>query len=254
MKKIHKIINIFILINLLGCANYINKIHSDLDKQENAQTERRQTKNRDVFDQFRVSNNDPTNNDRRNKFNRPSTRNRSNFKPSTQRQYRPQKSAKKRFKADDLIDDNSGASLWAGSGKDNYLFTQNKKKRTGDIILLSVMGKMKNEITLELKRAFPSFKKKKKDSKKEAAPAAPAAPAPPTDEKANEKEVYDRVSSVVAEEINDDHLLIRGQKYLLYKNRKRLVEIQALVSRRDITDDDTVNSDRVLESSIYIVR
>ena len=56
------------------------------------------------------------------------------------------------------------------------------------------------------------------------------------------------------EEISKDHLLIRGQKFLLFRNRKHLVEVQALVARKDIMDDDTVDSTQVLESTVTILR
>ena len=87
------------------------------------------------------------------------------------------------------------------------------------------------------------------------AAAAAATPASATEEPTGEDgKVYDRISSVVVEEINKDHVLIRGRKNLLYKNRKRLVEVQALVSKKDITVDDTLDSEKILESSITVLR
>ena len=54
--------------------------------------------------------------------------------------------------------------------------------------------------------------------------------------------------------INKDHLLLRGRKNVLYKNRKRVVEIQALISRRDIASDDTLLSNRIIENNISVIR
>jgi flagellar L-ring protein precursor FlgH len=118
---------------------------------------------------------------------------------------------------------------------------------------------MKNEITAELKRAFPSPMIPKKDDAKapakDAAGPAPAAVAGQDDKVDTESgKVYDRVSSVIVEEINQDHLLLRGRKSVLYKNRKRMIEIQALVSRKDVLEDDTVVSDSVIENNITVLR
>jgi hypothetical protein len=33
-----------------------------------------------------------------------------------------------------------------------------------------------------------------------------------------------------------------------------MIEVQALVSRKDITDDDAVSSDAILESNVSVVR
>ncbi len=48
--------------------------------------------------------------------------------------------------------------------------------------------------------------------------------------------------------------LIKGRKNVLFKNRKRMVEVQALVSRKDIGDNDVINSDAILESNVSVVR
>ena len=66
--------------------------------------------------------------------------------------------------------------------------------------------------------------------------------------------VYDRISSVVIEEIDEHHLLIRGRKDVLYKNRKRLIELQALIPKRDLNDNNTINSDSILEQTITVLR
>jgi len=58
----------------------------------------------------------------------------------------------------------------------------------------------------------------------------------------------------VIEEINKDHVLLKGRKYLLYKNQKRLIEIQALATRRDISPDDSIESDQLLETNVTILR
>ena len=71
---------------------------------------------------------------------------------------------------------------------------------------------------------------------------------PPTDN------AQEKISGVVVEEINREHLLIKGRKNVLFKNRKRMVEVQALVSRKDIGDNDIISSDAILESNVTVVK
>tara|TARA_R110002072_G_scaffold288917_1_gene455344 strand:+ start:18689 stop:19360 length:672 start_codon:yes stop_codon:yes gene_type:complete len=180
------------------------------------------------------------------------SKNAPNLRPMVQRNYVPQQQQRKRFKPDDLVDSGNEGSLWSQDSKEHpYLFTSDNEKANGDIVLIKVSGKLKNEITAELKRAFPSPRKVAKAGA--GADAKDDGDVTKVGETEDEK-IYDRISSVIIEEINKDHLLLRGRKNLLYKNKKRLIEVQALVTRRDIGMDDTVNSNRIIESAITVIR
>lgn len=245
------------LMFLTSCASYINRVHKQLDREEMKQQRYRpaasgayrNSKNPN-FDLYRNGGRELVNDNRRKKA---TSANRKYAPPSTKRLYRPLQAVQKRYTAKDLTDSGNQASLWATN--EDHLFHKTSQKRSGDIVLIEVAGRLKNEITLELKRAFPDppKRKKKKDAKgapgeekKETTAAAPAAPAG--------NKVHDKISSVIIEEINNDHLLLRGRKNLLYKNRKRLIEIQALISRRDISDDNSILSDNILESTVNVLR
>ena len=232
------ILTIF-LFSFYGCASYINEMHRDLDRQENILRPR---PNINTFDQYRRENKASGRTSLTSKYVK-------NLKPSVKRKYVP----KSRAKAEDLYDNEKVGSLWSGSGNDSYLFTKNTEKKLGDIIIIDVFKKFKDEIVLELKRAFPDPAKeaKNKDKDNTATPTTPTATG--ASEKDNSKSV-DRISSVIIEEINQDHLLLRGRKSLLYKRRKRLLEIQVLVARKDISDDDSVSSNKILESSVHVLR
>ena len=56
------------------------------------------------------------------------------------------------------------------------------------------------------------------------------------------------------EQMNQDYLLIRGRKEVMYKKFKRYFEIQAIVSQRDITSTDAVSSTKLLEPKINVLR
>ncbi len=251
MKKFITLLFISIIyLTSNGCSHYIHRIHQEFDKKLNNRSKARK---KDTFSLYR-----------KNKHYRQniSTRNLRNISPTIKRRYTP--TARKRYKADDLNDNQYDGSLWSGQkGNDQFLFTKNNYKSSGDIVLVQVYGKLKNEITAELKRAYPNPKNKQKNripssSKKTDKPAGQASAGQPkeSDQTApeNDQKAYDRISSVVVEEINRDHILLRGRKNLLYQNRKRLIELQALISRKDILDDDTVSSNRIIESSITVIK
>ncbi len=239
---------LLILITLFttSCASYINQMHSQFDKSDSE----KEGYDKDQFQQYRKKKDQGHNSisSLRNPY----------VVPSVKREYKSEASAKKRYKADDLADTRGDGSLWSGvEGRSNFLFTNNEEKRNGDIILIQVADKLKNLITSELKRAFPTAatapkKGAGKTPASAASPAPKAAPEKPGEE--GEQTVHDRISSVVIEEVNKDHVIIRGRKNVIYKNRKRLVEIQALVSQKDIETNDTVNSDQIIETDINILR
>jgi flagellar basal body L-ring protein FlgH len=248
-----------ILISLLfltSCAPYINRVHQQLDREEMRQ--RRHTprgaysnsKNTN-FDLYRQGGRKFVSNKQ---VKRVSSSNRKYAPPSTKRLYRPAAAVKKRYTTNDLTDNGNTASLWAQD--DHHLFQKVEQKRNGDIILIEVAGKLKNEITMELKRAFPDSPKRKKrnDAKKETPGEDSKDTATATDTAPAGNKIHDKISSVVIEEINNDHLLLRGRKHLLYKNRKRLIEIQALVSRTDVSDENSIASDNILESTVNVLR
>ena len=56
-------------------------------------------------------------------------------------------------------------SLWSAKNSESFLFVTNNIKKKGDIVIVEVMSKMKDNIQDELKRTFPERKKKKKKVK-----------------------------------------------------------------------------------------
>ncbi|MBC99594.1 MAG: hypothetical protein CME63_17750 [Halobacteriovoraceae bacterium] len=239
-----------ILLSLSSCANYIAQMHSEFDRANGIEQAPKQSSN-DKFKMYRQYQQPASNSV--NSATKPY------MEPAVKRQYSNSTNVRKRYKANDLVDNQNTGSLWAGEqAKDNYLFTSNNHKTNGDIILIKVAAKMKDEITAELKRAFPSPSPTQPSAQPgSTTPANNNGPAPasnPAEDNESAEVIYDRISSVVVEEINKDHLLLRGRKNVLYKNRKRVVEIQALISRRDIASDDTVLSDRIIENNINVIR
>ncbi|EQC45103.1 flagellar L-ring protein FlgH [Bacteriovorax sp. BSW11_IV] len=265
MKSILFILSLFLFTS---CASYVDRIHKELDREEQQNYNANYKRGYNTFDQFRAPQRSNPNGyyaPRSAPLNTVTSAQQSVIQPNIKRQYNTQEEFKKRVTARDLEDNSDEGSLWTGSGNENYLFTKNKWKKNGDIVLINVQSKLKNEITLELKRAFPDYPTRKKEQEKGPASTDPAAAAatPPAasgaeDDTASEdgdpEKVHDRISAVIVEEISKDHLLVRGQKLVLYKNQKRLIELQALVSRKDISDEDTISSSKFLESNVTVIR
>ena len=201
-------------------------------------------------------------------YSRTSTKEVRVLKPKVKRRYRP--NLTRRYTAKDLTDSGNPGSLWGDSGQGGFLFAKNKTRKHGDIVVVNVLNRLKNEIAMELKRAFPPrfrpIKKKKKkakkgekegekkegEDKKDTASSKPKDKDPVIDD--SDTKVYDKISSVIVEEINKDYVLIRGIKDLLYKRSKHTVEVQSLFKRVDIADDDSINSNKALETSIVVLR
>ncbi len=252
--------NHLILIALFivsSCANYVNNIHKQMDREERVARGQPQQKSqpregywRDRFQPekdkrpvknpvtYSLSDGGPS----------------GSVRPPVKREYRPQ-----RYQAEDFKDNEGDGSLWANQGSSASLFTYQNDKHTGDMVIINVLENLRNQISSELKRSFPDKPVRKKkdggDDKKEDKAAAATAPAqlPGKDQEEMDMKVYDKISGTVVEELNKDYIVLRGRKEVIFKKEKRSIEVQALVSRKDIMENDYVNSDRLLESRVFVL-
>ncbi|MFP5384982.1 MAG: flagellar basal body L-ring protein FlgH [Bacteriovoracia bacterium] len=249
-----KSLTLFLLFFLVSCASYVNSVHRQIDREEKVGVKKGSP--RDRFSAYREKDRFRRDGDKR-PIQNPITyslgSNPAGVQPPVKRQYRPQ-----RYQADDFVDNDSNGSLWANQGSSASLFTYQNDKRMGDIVIINVLENLRNQISAELKRTFPDKPKKKKkgdtkEGEKKAAQAPP--PAAPNNNQDNEMDmkVYDKISGTVMEEISKDYILLRGRKEVIFKKEKRSIEVQALVSRKDIMENDYVNSDKLLESRVFIL-
>jgi flagellar L-ring protein precursor FlgH len=244
------------LLFLVSCAGYIDSIHRQIDRDEKGAQAKPA---KDGIDTFRQSYARKDKSKDKRPINNPVTFSlngsgpNSEMRPTVKRDYRPQ-----RYNRDDFVDADGSGSLWANQGSSSELFTSTNDKRNGDVVIINVLDNLRNQISSELKRAFPDTPKKKTDASAETPATANAAPGTtptlgaPTDDV--DMKVYDKVSGTVVEEINKDYLIVRGRKEVIFKKEKRAIEIEALVSRRDILENDYVNSDKILESRVFVLR
>lgn len=248
------ILILFISIFTSSCASYVQNVHSQISREQNAKKMARQKRYYDPYGAYRgvpMGANDarPIKNPK-SLGNHPSLATQRNMAPQTNRSY-----GKKRTKVDDLKDNGNAGSLWSGKNSETFLFVTNNVKRQGDIVIIEVLKPFKGKITSELKTAYPERRrvKKKKSAKTEVPNPTPEAVTEPENE-SQDKKVYDKISATVVEEVNKDYVLVRGRKEILYKKAKRFIEVQALVSRKDISDNDAVKSNRILEPKIMVLR
>lgn len=255
-----KIVILLILIfSFASCSNFVNQVHRQIDREEGyGKKAKRQEPVVDHFAAYREKDRFNREDDRR-PIKNPVTYSLSDGGPSGQvlppvkRQYRQQ-----RYQAQDFVDDNNDGSLWANQGSSSSLFTYQNDKRTGDMVIINVLENLRNQISSELKRSFPDRPvKSAKDGDKPKDAATASAPAAPSPGGSNNDEmdmkVYDKISGTVMEEISKDYILLKGHKEVIFKKEKRSIEVQALVSRKDIMENDYVNSDKLLESRVYIL-
>ena len=243
------------LFILASCANFVNSVHRQLDRDEGLGKSRSDS-SRDRYAPYRDQDKFRPENDKR-PIKNPITYSLGSdpsgqLRPPVKREYRPQ-----RVQADDFTDKDNGGSLWANQGSSSSLFTYQNDKRMGDMVIINVLENLRNQISAELKRTFPDRPKKSSkelggDPARPGAPASAGAAANAADNDIDMK-VYDKISGTVMEEISKDYILLRGRKDVIFKKEKRSIEVQGLVSRKDIMENDYVNSDRLLESRVYVL-
>lgn len=246
-----KILPLLTLLFFVSCANYVNSLHRQIDKEENGG---KKSANADMKNHYSPY---------KNRFNRendkrpikdPTTYSMSDggpsgqMKPSVQRDYRPT-----RHNANDFRDNDSNGSLWANQGSSSSLFTYQNDKHTGDMVIINVLENLRNQISSELKRVFPDRPKKAAEGEKSSKAAATAAATPAAAEEMDMK-IYDKISGTVMEEISKDYILLRGRKDVIFKKEKKSIEVQGLVSRKDIMENDYVNSDKMLDARVFILK
>ena len=237
---------------LTSCSSYIKEWHREIDRKPIRKSYLKGTSSREGQGSLRRSS--VLSGRYSNKYSRSrsgkrvlSTADTNYLPPQVQRRYGK---TQKRNQVNDLYDNGSEGSLWRGVGQESYFFSKNNIKKNGDIVIINVGEKLKRDIMLELSRRFPKMLNRKKKKKSDVSQNTNSK------EEANKERrgIHERISGVVIEEINQGHLIVRGRKDIFHRKAKRLVEVQALIARRDIGDLDTIHSDKILESKVLVLR
>lgn len=241
-----RVLLIVLIFTLSSCASYVQSLHKQIDNESRPRNgaQKRYAKNQK---------------NRRGGIHNPVTlggapsgNTRKNVYPHVRRDYNAK--GTRRYKASDLVDNQSDGSLWSGKNNESFLFVNNNLRKKGDIVIVEVMKQLKDRIQEELKRNFPERPKKGKKKKGSKAATEAVAETPPPAQQDNPDQVYDKISTNVVEQINQDYVLLRGRKEVMYKKFKRYFEFQAIASQKDISSRDSITSIKLLEPKINVLR
>lgn len=181
----------------------------------------------------------------------------------------------RRVTRQDFVDKNAGEnSLWDGQGQQNFLFSHNRRRESGDLVTADVEKELKREIQYQLWLTLPPEQRhvKRKPASEGAAGEKPAAaagatPAQSTEEKnkdaaeeaaktnlASDGKDDDIVRMEVAESLGNGLVRVVGQKRVIYRGMARVVEVAALVNAKDIDDNNRVKSSAFLDTKAQVIQ
>ncbi|MDH4467730.1 MAG: flagellar basal body L-ring protein FlgH [Bacteriovoracaceae bacterium] len=261
-----------LLIILSSCANFVEKVQSDIKRQKMQEQQRESITS--MAGKQKTSKNDE----------------RKIADPLTYTAYgedekkRDKNLMGQRKTRNDFTDQGNGGSLWSNYDNSTSFFTNATTIHEGDIVVLEVLEEFKKSITRELRKAYPpygpgniftaaqtqSMQQDAANSTSSAAvksnettaggvnpltgPIAKEGGAKEDADKEVAEIVYDKISARVVEKISGDHVIIKGKKEVIFRNKKRYVEINAMAKATDIEDGGKIKSDKIIESRITVLK
>lgn len=170
-------------------------------------------------------------------------------------------------------------SLWDAQGQTNYLFSNNRRRETGDLITADVEKDLRREIQYQLWMTLPPEQRKSKrtpassvegDKAKDAITTAAAAAkdaGKSTEDKAKDAaeeaaktnmastgKEDDIIRMEVVESLGNGISRVVGQKRVIYRGVSRVVEVMALVNDKDIDDGNRVKSSAFLDTKAQVIQ
>ena len=178
----------------------------------------------------------------------------------------------KRYKREDFVDSAAHEnSLWDGSGQSNYLFTNNRRRETGDLITVDVERELKREIQYSLWMSLPpeqrrrprkpasddkptAFAKAAEDNKTQTEKNKDAAEEAAKKDIASNGKEDDTVRMEVVEHLGNGLVRLVGNKRVIHKGVPNTVEVSALVNNKDIDDQNHLKSSSFLDLQTQVVQ
>ncbi len=171
-------------------------------------------------------------------------------------------------------------SLWDAQGQSNYLFANNRRRESGDIITADVEKELRREIQYQLWMALPPEQRKTKRTPASAAGAAAgdavtnaaSAAAKVAGEKGPEAKAKDAAEEAaktnmgstgkdddvirmeVVESMGNGLMRVLGQKRVIYRGVSRVIEVAALVNNKDIDDGNHAKSSAFLDTKAQVIQ
>jgi flagellar L-ring protein precursor FlgH len=185
----------------------------------------------------------------------------------------------KRMTRADLVDAAEDAgSLWSSSGESNFFFSKNKTRAAGELVTINIEAEFLRDVAAEVKRTLRREERdyelsqlKAPGSTAQAPSAAPntdqvkqTAAAPDQDGRASFAQVDlqgvigvkagDTFLAEVVERYPNGNYKIRGTKRIPYRGTSKLMTLVGIVRGSDLSDDDKVNSGKLYEYRLEVVR
>lgn len=282
MNSPSKLISIALLFSICSCSELVEKIHRDLDQQHQmpapegmgiAMANDLQGKRPSGF--------------KTKKFDKRPLQDPLTYTLEGDRSWEEQElmtgpiDIKRRQRSSDFEDRDQSGSLWQSYDDASSFFTSTNDRKAGQIIVIDVMEGLRQTITSELKRSFPApglFQEQTSaqnspldqalaDLKKPTDPQSKDPNATSSDNIEDKKTrepssttnndqveiVYDKISTRIDKTYLNDHVLLKGRKEVVFRQKKRLIEIHALVKKNTLDPKDHVKSDDIVESRVFLV-
>jgi flagellar basal body L-ring protein FlgH len=198
------------------------------------------------------------------------------------REERPLPPMQRRVTRNDFVDDAQEAgSLWSTNGQTNFFFSKNKTRTPGDLININIEADLLRDLAAEVKRALRPEERdyelsllsntpEKGDAKAEAKAdkktdeVKQSSASPDLDARAAYSKVDlsgvigvkagDTFLAEVVERYPNGNYKIRGTKRIPFRGTTKLMTLVGVVRGSDLTDDDKVNSGRLYEYRLEVVR
>lgn len=164
-------------------------------------------------------------------------------------------------------------SLWDAQGQTNYLFTNNRRRETGDLITVDVEKALRREIQYKLWQTLPPEErmphKPASEDGTSTADGSPKKPAEPVKSAAEKgKDAAEEAAKANVTPGKDDDLLrmevvenmdngmvrVSGQKRVIYHSVAHSVQVTALVNAKDIDDQNHLKSSSFLDMQTQVVQ
>ena len=182
----------------------------------------------------------------------------------------------------DFVDASEDAgSLWSTSGQTNFFFSKNRTRSPGDLITINIEADMVRDLAAEVKRALSPEERDhelallekpaagkvgadaaKGDEKKDEIKQSKAAPDANGAASFAQVDLKDAIGAKagdtflaeVIERFPNGNYKIRGTKRLPFRGGSKLMTLVGVVRGNDLSDDDKVNSGRLYEYRLEVVR
>ncbi len=163
-------------------------------------------------------------------------------------------------------------SLWVMDGQGAYLFSQNKARRTGDLLNVKLEGPAQRQVEtkisvirnllkrieekrkLEIERRLASENPDKTTTTADGKPAAPAPPVAQSESLKKEDEPIEipTVPTRIVEKLADGNLRIKGAQPFMIGKREYKVIVAGIIRPEDFNDEG-VSANKLLDAQYDVV-